>query len=120
MVNPFVLVGIGGILGAISRHLVGEVLPDRFGLHTFSVNVVGSFALGVLVVAPIDDGTLLIFGTGFCGAFTTFSTFAVETVRLYERGQRRAALVSASANLFGALLGVGLGAVVVELLVRTV
>ena len=108
--NPVLLIGVGGVLGAVSRHLLGERLPDARGVHTLAVNVLGSAILGGLLVAPVDDTLLLAFGTGFCGAFTTFSTFAVETVSFYEQGERRAAISSAIANFVGALVGVALGA----------
>jgi CrcB protein len=100
---------MGGVFGALSRHLVGERL-DRGTLGTLAVNVLGSVALGAVVVAPVDDGVVLAAGTGFCGAFTTFSSFAFETVHLVERGERERALVVAVANLLGALAGIGVGA----------
>lgn len=114
--NPALLVGVGGILGAVSRHLLGEQLPDAQGVHTLAVNVLGSAVLGGLLVAPVNDTLLLAFGTGFCGAFTTFSTFAVETVSFYEEGEKRTALSSAIFNLVGALVGVALGAALMGLL----
>ncbi|WP_158055353.1 fluoride efflux transporter FluC [Halorussus halophilus] len=108
--NPFVFVGVGGVLGALSRYAVGEWLPGE-RRDVLVVNVLGSFALGALTVGFADGATLLTtFGTGFCGAFTTFSSFAVETVQLYERGEKRAAVGNAAVNLFGALVGVVLGA----------
>ncbi|WP_181685485.1 fluoride efflux transporter FluC [Halorhabdus salina] len=114
--NPAVLVGFGGIAGALARHAVGQRV-EREGGDTFAVNVFGSFLLGAIVAAPLDDPVALALGTGFCGAFTTFSTFAFETVRLYEDGRRRRALANATAHLAGALLAVGLGTLVVSILV---
>jgi CrcB protein len=106
--DPFVLVGAGGVGGALARHLLGERVDGRT-LDTLAVNVLGSFLLGVLVSVPVEQSLLLLAGTGFCGAFTTFSTFAFETVRLFETGERRRAVVTAVGNLVGALGGVGLG-----------
>jgi CrcB protein len=109
--SPFLLVGLGGVVGALARHLVGERFED--GVYaTLAVNVLGSFVLGVLVAAPVDGGLALVVGTGFCGAFTTFSSFAFETVRLFETGERRRAAVNAGINLVGASLAVALGGVV--------
>jgi len=113
MVSPTLLVGAGGVLGALSRHLLGERIDARTR-DTLAVNVVGSFLLGALVTAPIADSVLLVFGTGFCGAFTTFSTFAFETVRLVETGESRRAAINAAVNLVGALGAVGLGWLVVD------
>lgn len=114
--NPFVFVGAGGVLGALSRYAVGEWLPEE-RRDVLVVNVLGSFALGALTAGFADGATLLTtFGTGFCGAFTTFSSFAVETVQLYERGEKREAIGNAATNLFGALVGVALGSGAVALL----
>ena len=114
--TPFVLVGLGGVLGALSRHAVGEWLPGK-RRDVLAVNVLGSFALGALTAGFADGSTLLVtFGTGFCGAFTTFSSFTVETVRLYERGAKRAAIENAGVNLVGALVAVWVGSLLVGLL----
>jgi len=80
-----VVVGIGGVAGALARHLLGERL-DAGIADTLAVNVLGSFLLGVLLAVPVDGTLGLALATGFCGAFTTFSTFAFETVRLVETG----------------------------------
>ena len=88
-------VALGGAIGAVSRYLaVGQVahwLDHDFPYGTLTVNVLGSFLMGVivelsaLVWSPSPE--LRAFLTvGFLGAFTTFSTFSLETVLLYERG----------------------------------
>jgi len=107
--DPFLLVGIGGVLGALARHAVGTRV-ETGTVDTLAVNVLGSFALGALVAAPVENALLLVLGTGFCGAFTTFSSFAFETVRLFETGERRRAAVNATVTLGGALAAVALGA----------
>ena len=106
--NTVLLVGAGGVLGALARFAVGSLLTGR-QRDTLVVNVLGSFALGALTAGLADEEVLAVFGTGFCGAFTTFSSFAVETVELYESGARREAVANATVNLVGALLAVGLG-----------
>ena len=114
--NAALLVGAGGVLGALARYAVGLRLPGRTA-DTLAVNVLGSFALGALTVALADGAALLTtFGVGFCGAFTTFSSFAVETVSLYEDGERRAAVGNTTANLIGALIAVAAGAWLAALL----
>jgi CrcB protein len=114
-VNPALLVGAGGVCGAVARHLVGERVDARQA-DTLAVNLLGSFLLGALVAAPVDAPLLQFLGTGFCGAFTTFSSFAFETVRLAETGEPGRALGNAAGSLVGALLAVGLGALAVGLL----
>jgi CrcB protein len=103
-----VLVAIGGTAGAVSRHLLGERIDARTR-DTLAVNVLGSLALGVLLGVGVGTSGSLLLATGFCGAFTTFSTFAVETVRLAETGRPRAAAWNAAAHLAGALAAVWIG-----------
>jgi CrcB protein len=114
-VNPVVLVGLGGVAGALARHLLGERIDRRTG-DTLAVNVAGSFLLGFLTAGPFGTTLTLALGVGFCGAFTTFSTFAFETVRLAEEGEVRRAVANGAANLVGALVAVGLGAGAASLL----
>ncbi|WP_254829471.1 fluoride efflux transporter CrcB [Haloglomus salinum] len=111
MTDPTLLVGLGGVAGALARHLVGERVEEAT-YDTLAVNVLGSFVLGMLVAAPVGSDLLLLAGTGFCGAFTTFSSFAYETVRLAESGRVQRAVLNATVNLVGALAAVGLGALV--------
>jgi CrcB protein len=86
----------------------GEPVPRA----TLTVNVVGSFVLGVLTAVDSGNDVALFLGTGACGAFTTFSSFGFETFDRWERGERRAAVVNATGNLVVALLAVALGWVV--------
>jgi CrcB protein len=107
-VNAFLLVGLGGVAGALARHLVGERIDERL-VDTLAVNTAGSFLLGLLVVAPVGAPVRLAVGVGFCGAFTTFSTFAFETVRSAELHDWRRATANAVVTLVAALAAVGLG-----------
>jgi CrcB protein len=102
------LVGVGGAVGALARFCVGTVLPGE--RSTFAVNTLGSLALGVLVAVGVSGDPALIAGTGFCGAFTTFSSFAVEVVDRYGTGDRAGAARYAALTLLSALAGVGSGA----------
>ena len=111
VVNSALLVGAGGVAGALVRHLLGERIDERTA-DTLAVNVVGSFLLGAIVAAPPDlvaADLRLFLGTGFCGAFTTFSTFAFETVRLAETDEVERAVATGFANLVGAVAAVLLG-----------
>nr|WP_054584638.1 CrcB family protein [Halolamina pelagica] len=106
-----ILVGLGGALGAVLRYAVGEALADAdtaFSASTLAVNTLGTFALGLLTFAGAGDGTVLLLGTGTCGAFTTFSSFSVETVRTWESGDRTVAAGYALGTLVlaGAALGI--------------
>ena len=95
------LVALGAAGGAPARWWVDRAVTralDRRGTGgglpwgTLTVNVVGSLLLGIVAGLTVRLGTdvvALLVGTGFCGAFTTFSTFAVETVRLADAGRGR-------------------------------
>jgi CrcB protein len=84
------LVLLGGAVGASARYLTDVTVQrahrTEFPWGTWTVNVTGSFLLG-LVVAAGSAWLVTLVGTGFCGAFTTFSTFGYETVRLREEGR---------------------------------
>jgi fluoride exporter len=98
---------VGG-LGAIARFLLDGAVSSRLGrafpFGTLAVNLTGAFALGVLDGAAVGGDALRIAGVGFLGAYTTFSTWALEAHRLGEDGRTRLGL----ANLLVSLaLGVG-------------
>lgn len=92
------LVLLGGAAGAVVRFLVSQALPGRVG--TFAVNVAGSLAVGLLAESAPDPYALL--GIGFCGAVTTFSTYALQTL---EGGGWRYVLSSTAAGLGACALG---------------
>ena len=85
----FLLVGTGGALGAIFRHVAGKIAYEGvFPLVTFFVNLVGCILIGFLAATAAKKGVssnlLLLFKTGFLGGFTTFSTFSLEAVVLFQ------------------------------------
>jgi CrcB protein len=117
MINVL-LVALGGALGSLARFGVGSVSARLLGLGfpwgTLLVNVVGGFAMGLLVarVGPQQEGLRLLLGVGFLGGFTTFSAFSLETVRLIEQAPSQAfmyagasLLLSVGACWAGLLLG---------------
>ena len=109
------LVAAGGAVGAVLRHAVYLAVEREATIPraTLAVNVLGSFALGALIAAGSGDDAVLFFGVGVCGAFTTFSTFSVETVDAIETGDYQAALGNAAVNLAGALGAIGLAGLLV-------
>jgi CrcB protein len=111
-------IAVGSALGGVSRYLVGGVVQRAasaaFPLGTLVINITGSFLLGVFLRYAVDTPTLTpewraFLTVGFCGGYTTFSTFSYETVALLDDGQwgRAAAYVGLSLTL--ALIGVVLG-----------
>ena len=88
-------VGAGGAIGAILRYLIGQTVPKMgggFPIGTFAVNLIGCFAIGLIVGlagrhSSLDPRLLLFLQTGLCGGFTTFSAFSLETLSLLEEGK---------------------------------
>ena len=100
----WIAVAIGGALGAMARYGVSTLLFDastqRFPYATLSVNVLGSFLMGILFVLIVEKGLLppemrSILMVGFLGAFTTFSTFSLDALGLWQNGHLLLALVYA-------------------------
>lgn len=110
MIEPL-LVGVGGAIGAVCRYLVGIAIgAGEFPIETLTVNVVGSFTIALVTFAGAGRDMVLIIGVGACGAFTTFSSFSVDTVRLREDGRSILAGGYALANVLLATEAVALAA----------
>lgn len=117
--RPDVLAAIaaGGALGAPARYGVAQVIhvaPDTFPWATFWTNITGSFALGVALVLVLDRFPPSRYvrpfvATGFLGAYTTYSTFAVETDLLAKDGHAAVALTYAIASLLAGFTAVWFG-----------
>jgi fluoride exporter len=109
-----VALACGGVLGAVSRYAISLAVPTetaRFPWGTFLINVSGSAALGFVLVLIIDRfprGRLArpVLGTGFLGAYTTFSTFTVEAIDLVRAGHAGTALAYLAGSVFAGLLAV--------------
>lgn len=107
--TPSMLIGLAlaGAIGAPCRYLLDGIVQDRTSgivpYGTLVVNVTGSLVLGLITGAVLyhgfPDEPKLWLGTGFCGSFTTFSTFAFETVRLVEERAIVAAIVNVGASV---------------------
>lgn len=109
--SDFLLVAVGGAVGAPLRYLTDRAVQARhdtvFPWGTFTVNVVGSLILGALTGAALS-GTAghtvqLLLGTGLCGALTTYSTFSYETLRLAESGAKFFAAANVAASIVAGL-----------------
>ena len=117
MISTLIQVALGGAIGASGRYLTGvatiRLMGPGYPWGTLAVNVVGSFAMGALIVVLAHtSGTKFapFLMTGILGGFTTFSAFSLDAVTLYERGQigLAAGYVVASVVLSLAALGLGL------------
>ncbi len=83
------LVATGGFFGAITRFAISNWFKKRnktsFPIATFLINITGAFLLGYIIGNGVTTGWQLLLGTGFMGAFTTFSTFKLESIQLFNR-----------------------------------
>jgi CrcB protein len=112
-----VAVGLAAAAGAVCRYLVDLAVEHRtrsaLPLGTLVVNSTGSLALGFVaglaLYHGLDDTPRLVIGTGFIGAYTTFSTFTYETIQLIEHGARLDALLSTILSLAVGLAAAGTG-----------
>lgn len=113
----YLLIGIGGALGAICRYSLGLFVARRtkssFPFGTWIINITGSLLLGIVFnlhkSGAVADWVMLLVGIGFCGAYTTFSTFGNETVQLIVANKWRLAVgyivISVVVSLLAAWIG---------------
>jgi fluoride exporter len=111
------LVGLAGAVGAPLRYVVDVLVSERsagaFPLGTMVVNISGAFVLGLITGLamyhglPKSSGEIL--GTGFIGAYTTFSTFSLETMQLLEDGELQQALTNVAVSLVAGGLAAAAG-----------
>lgn len=110
----YLVVAIGGAVGCVSRFFLGSLIQLRTGASfptgTLIINITGSFLLGFIMRYALQSGAIspevrLLLTTGFCGGYTTFSTFSYETALLIDDGEYGRAAFYASASVIVSLLG---------------
>lgn len=109
MIQSLLCIGAGSCMGGIARYLLSQAIDSRFSGHflplgTLAVNVLGCFAIGLIGAAfgrmgCSSDGWRLFLTVGFCGGFTTFSTFVNESHSMLSAGQFAASAAYAAASL---------------------
>ncbi|HEY3266727.1 MAG TPA: fluoride efflux transporter CrcB [Armatimonadota bacterium] len=121
------VVGAGGFIGANARYWLGGWVQQRFGpafpYGTFVINVTGCFILGLFATLALSlalrDEWRLFVAIGFVGAYTTFSTFEYETLRMVAEGARwREAMLNIAASVAFGFAAAWLGVVAARLLLR--
>ena len=99
------LVALGAAVGAPLRFVIASRLDGRLPWGTLAVNVAGSALLGALSAMALSGHTMALLGTGFCGGFTTYSAFAVQTHGLGPRAGTAYAVATVAASLAACALG---------------
>ncbi len=115
--NNLLLIGLGGALGAISRYGLSQLAINVFGkgfpFGTLIANFVGSLLMGLLFSLVESESLMpqarIALGVGFLGAFTTFSTFSLDTVLMLQAGEFQKAILNILFNLFLCLSAVCIG-----------
>jgi len=124
-VTRTLLVALGGLLGSVGRYwLAGAVQRlngAEFPVGTLAVNALGSFAVGLIMALSVERGALpanarIFLTIGFCGGFTTMSTFSYETMALLRDGEVALGLGNIGATVGTCLTGAWLGQVVAGIL----
>ena len=120
MIKSLLLVGAGGALGSIVRYAV-SLLFAHFAISshwaTLLVNVVGSFLIGLLLTV-LSNGAYLFAVVGFCGGFTTFSTFSSQVLQLFQSGERVTAVAYMALSVVVSIMMVLAGMYVAGKLVK--
>ena len=107
--EPVVLVGIGGAFGSVLRFETSKISPVRgVPVGTLAVNIIGSFAFGLVVFLHAPGDLLYLIGIGGLGGFTTFSTFSYESFRMLENHDYYTMGVNILLNVAGSIAGVAL------------
>jgi CrcB protein len=117
--TKILIIALGGAIGSVARYLtvkgVDEKMNTAFPYGTLSVNLVGSFLIGLFYVLALrkigmTENWRLFVGAGFCGGFTTFSAFAWENFSLFEQKMVGTAFLYTSVSLVAAFSALALGA----------
>jgi CrcB protein len=123
-VQLYFLIALGGACGAMSRYGIAQMVNTylsaiHWPVATFAVNFTGSFAIGAVYVLITEKSALhsdwrYVLIVGFLGAFTTFSTFSLEAVSLFEAGKALLAASYMFATLASCILGCWLGILLIR------
>jgi CrcB protein len=117
MLKNILIVGLGGFIGSTLRYITYLFIDKRFAiafpLSTFTVNVLGSLLLGVVIGLSMKDNLnehlRLLLAVGICGSFTTFSTFALENFNMLNQREIFTSLIYVAASIFFGLIAVFIG-----------
>lgn len=116
------MIGIGGALGAATRYVLGNWISKKsqklspFPVGTWIINWTGSFFLGLLAQLhlsnQIDEWLWFFAGVGFCGAYTTFSTFGNETITLIQSKKIKLAIIYVATSIIAGVIAATIGLII--------
>jgi CrcB protein len=118
MIKTILLVGIGGAIGSILRYLsvwlTSKYFLGAFPLATLAINILGSLLIGLFIgilskYYPDNQPLKFLLIVGFCGGFTTFSSFASENYSLFQNGHQLLAYLYIMASILLTITAVGIG-----------
>ena len=108
-----IFVGLGGALGSLTRYQAGKIISGKcsiaFPIGTFLINITGAILLGIVSSMDAGKNIYLLFGDGFLGAYTTFSTFMYEGFQLFQKNKKLNALTYIISSLVLGILGYSIG-----------
>lgn len=122
MLQSVLMVGVGGFAGSILRYLISYTINTNWVSHfpfgTLTVNLTGSLFIGMIIAASLGEDISqqmrLLLATGFCGGFTTFSSFSYEFFSLLQNEHTGYAFLYATASVILGLLFVWLGFILIK------
>jgi CrcB protein len=115
MFKNFLLVGIGGAIGSVLRYLFSQMIKSGpFPLATFTVNIIGSFLIGIFIALSIKQSEFnsswkIFLATGICGGFTTFSSFSIENLQLIQQGKWMTSLLYIAGSILLGVIATAIG-----------
>ncbi|MCX7884526.1 MAG: fluoride efflux transporter CrcB [Caloramator sp.] len=109
----YLLLGIGGALGSITRYKLGKIITEKsntsYPIGTFIINITGAVLLGILSSINANKNVYILLGDGFLGAYTTFSTFMYEGFNLFQENEKMNAFVYILSTLILGIIGYTIG-----------
>jgi len=109
----YVLVAVGGAAGSLVRYSLGKLISEKskhsFPLGTFVINITGATLLGIVSTIGVSSDVMLLFGDGFLGAYTTFSTFMYEGFNLFQEKEKLNAFIYILCSVILGLVGYAVG-----------
>ena len=115
MIKNLLLVGLGGSIGSMLRYAFSLIVNSKvFPYATLSVNIIGSFIIGLVFAMSVKEAGLLnnwrlFLATGICGGFTTFSAFSLESMGLLQNGRIGMALIYIIISIIAGIVATFLG-----------